>query len=662
MNRSVKVFVRIRPSKHPSKQLEIINENTIKIAKDQDASNSNNNHHGSRVDQLRRTSSFGGSAPSTPTGSRRRRRHTATTPTNTPPPTTQQRSSTRTITKDIVYQFEKIFGMDTTNDQVFQTVARPMIDMLFQGYNSSILAFGQSGSGKTYTMIGSHLITKNLADTGIVIRLIDEIIKHREIRKQQGWKCSLLMSNVQVYMEQVTDLFHPDQNTKKDLRIRETSNGDIYVEDAIWKPIETARDGIEWVNYGSQHRVVSATDMNSVSSRSHSIILMQLTQENVTTGEKLEATMYLVDLAGSERVAFTNAQGVELKQASAVNKSLSTLTNVINAITNSKTTHIPYRNSKLTRILQNTLGGNSLASIIITASPEDHYLPETTMSLRFGARALNMPNKPKINNLLTVKDYKRMLKEAQTTINEQQIVIKSLKTQLNNQKRSSIRNKPPSRFTESFNHDSQSSTSSEQSQSQTQTHETQPPQSVDGELIIDPNLEDEGDDEDDDDDANEFENVMVQTLQSEIQELQDRLIDKIRIINELHTQIQQLYQETDEQTRATRIGYRTTQTQNDDHDHTDDEKDQTRSHKTETQAKTETEADTENRLTNDDAMTSRTHSIILLTIGIVLFLTIAIIISFLPQTIVQSLTHTRAWLLFTTFWATLSGVIIGISI
>jgi len=166
--------------------------------------------------------------------------------------------------------------------------------------------------------------------------------------------------------------------------------------------------------------------MNKVSSRSHSIVLINIGQENMETGTKIEGKLFMVDLAGSERVGKTGATGSRLEEAKHINKSLSALGSVINALTDDKKTHIPYRDSKLTRILQESLGGNAKTTLLIACSPANDNEEETLCSLRFGQRAKLVKNKATINKQLTVEECKKIIEELQREIDLKNARIKLL--------------------------------------------------------------------------------------------------------------------------------------------------------------------------------------------------------------------------------------------
>jgi len=324
------------------------------------------------------------------------------------------------------YKFNRVFGPKSTTEEVYEQTTGSLIDPLFQGYNCTVITYGQSGSGKTYTMMGY-----NNQDRGIIPRAIGDIFERAQTRKKDGWTVRISISNVQIYMEKVLDLLghtnnhdHSDKDNSTSLPIRQ-KNEHIYVDGATWKEVTSVETCVRWIEECNRHRVVASTDLNSVSSRSHSVFIIQMEQVNPNGAEHLRSNFTLVDLAGSETVKRTNAQGLNLQQASHVNQSLSTLGNVISALSARKL-HVPYRDSKLTRLLTHALGGNSRTVIILTCSLASIDIQETISTLQFGKRALDMPNQPVINKFLTIDDYKLRLAKAEEIMNQQKLVIESL--------------------------------------------------------------------------------------------------------------------------------------------------------------------------------------------------------------------------------------------
>lgn len=237
------------------------------------------------------------------------------------------------------------------------------------------------------------------------------------------------ISLVEIYMEKVRDLL---DISKTDLKIREDKNRGIYIQDVTESYVSEEDEVYNLMKIGNSNRAISATQMNEGSSRSHSLFMMTISQNNLNDLSAKKGKLFLVDLAGSEKVGKTGASGQTLDEAKNINKSLSSLGNVINALTDGKSSHIPYRDSKLTRILQESLGGNSRTTLIITCSPSSYNEAETISTLRFGVRAKSIKNKPKINRELTVAELQLLLAKAEKEIDEKQARIRFLEEYIRN--------------------------------------------------------------------------------------------------------------------------------------------------------------------------------------------------------------------------------------
>ena len=204
---------------------------------------------------------------------------------------------------------------------------------------------------------------------------------------------------IEIYMEKIRDLIDP---SKTDLKVREERNKGVFIENVTEFSVSEEGEVYQLMKIGNENRAIGCTDMNAQSSRSHSCFIVSINKRNTRDFSQHSGKLYLVDLAGSERVDKTGAKGNTLKEANQINKSLSQLGLVINNLTDGKQSHIPYRDSKLTRILQESLGGNAKTSLIITCSPAKYNLDETISTLKFGARAKRIKNKPKVNKELSI--------------------------------------------------------------------------------------------------------------------------------------------------------------------------------------------------------------------------------------------------------------------
>ena len=300
---------------------------------------------------------------------------------------------------NFTFHFDHIFNMDSSQKEIYEYCARDLVESVLSGYNGTIFAYGQTASGKTYTMEG---IIDDPEKEGIIPRMIKQVFKNIML-SNDDIEYMVKISMIEIYMEKIRDLL---DLSKTNLNVRETKEKEIYIEELTEHYVSTEEDVMELIKLGSENRTTNKTNMNEISSRSHSLVIMTIHQKNIKILEAKSAKLYLVDLAGSEKISKTGSTGITLEEAKIINKSLSTLGMVINALTDGKSTHIPYRESKLTRILQESLGGNSKTCLIITCSPSQYNESETLSTLRFGTRAKKMKNKPKINKEVTVQELK----------------------------------------------------------------------------------------------------------------------------------------------------------------------------------------------------------------------------------------------------------------
>lgn len=221
------------------------------------------------------------------------------------------------------------------------------------------------------------------------------------------------VSMVEIYMERIRDLIDP---TKDNLRIHEEKGKGVYMQDIEEVFISEEKQVYDLMKLGNSNRSIAATNMNAESSRSHSLFILTVTQNNTQDLSCKVGRLYLVDLAGSEKISKTGAAGQTLEEAKKINQSLTTLGKVINALTDKKIKHIPYRESKLTRILSESLGGNSKTCLVITCSPHPFNEQETLSTLRFGTRARSIKNNAKVNREYTIPELKKLLEKAEKEI------------------------------------------------------------------------------------------------------------------------------------------------------------------------------------------------------------------------------------------------------
>ncbi|KAF9246507.1 kinesin heavy chain [Melanogaster broomeanus] len=315
------------------------------------------------------------------------------------------------------FTFDRVFPMGTKQYDVFD------YDVL-DGYNGTVFAYGQTGSGKTFTMMGADIDSEELK--GIIPRITEQIFQSI-VESDAHLEYMVKVSYMEIYLERIRDLLAPQNDN---LQVHEEKSRGVYVKNLSDYYVSSAREVYEIMRQGGAARVVTSTNMNAESSRSHSIFLITIQQRNIETGAQKSGNLYLVDLAGSEKVGKTGASGQTLEEAKKINKSLSALGMVINALTDSKAKHIPYRDSKLTRILQESLGGNSRTTLIINCSPSAYNEAETLSTLRFGIRAKSIKNTARVNQELSPLELKGLLSKAQLTNTRHLAYIQALEAEL----------------------------------------------------------------------------------------------------------------------------------------------------------------------------------------------------------------------------------------
>lgn len=299
--------------------------------------------------------------------------------------------------KDRSFTYDFVFRPTDPQVSVYEDAVKPLIQHIFKGYNSTVLAYGQTGSGKTFTMGGGYeeSLKMDPDGMGIIPRIVQEIFN--TVSEKENYTFKVSVSYLEIINEDLQDLL---VNNKKDsLSIRE-ENGTIKIPGLREVEVKDTLETMKCLEQGCNNRTTAATAMNSTSSRSHAIFSLTLEQQhNEDINDFWKAKLQLVDLAGSERIKKTHAEGARLKEGININKGLLALGNVISILGDDakKAAHVPYRDSKLTRILQDSLGGNSHTLMIACVSPADSNMEETLNTLRYADRARKIKNKPVVN-------------------------------------------------------------------------------------------------------------------------------------------------------------------------------------------------------------------------------------------------------------------------
>ena len=315
-----------------------------------------------------------------------------------------QSVTTHDSKKEDQFRLDRIFsGGQTTQDEVYEYVARPTIEDVIRGYNGTIFAYGQTGSGKTFSMFGADREAGRPDLAGIIPRSCAHIFNYID-RCTDGTEFTVKCSFLEIYKETIRDLLNPQGIN---LKVRETPSRGVWVEDLSEHYVQSQEQVFDLLKLGEKFRQVTATDMNQVSSRSHSLFILILHQQ-APDGSTKSGRLNLADLAGSEKVGKTNAVGNTLEEAKKINQSLSALGNCIAAITKNQK-HIPYRDSKLSFILRESLGGNTKTTLLVCCSPHRFNIDETVGTLRFAQRAKTIKNNAVVNQKRSIGELEAIV-------------------------------------------------------------------------------------------------------------------------------------------------------------------------------------------------------------------------------------------------------------
>ncbi|CAL5870177.1 uncharacterized protein PFLUO_LOCUS4412 [Penicillium psychrofluorescens] len=323
--------------------------------------------------------------------------------------------------KDQTFAFDRIFDQNASQGEVYESTTRSLLDSVLDGYNATVFAYGATGCGKT------HTITGTAQQPGIIFLTMQELFERIEERKDEK-TTEISLSYLEIYNETIRDLLVPG-GVKGGLMLREDTNQSVSVAGLSSHHPQNVEQVMDMIMRGNECRTMSPTEANATSSRSHAVLQINIAQKdrNADVNEPhTMATFSIIDLAGSERASATKNRGERLMEGANINKSLLALGSCINALCDPrKRNHIPYRNSKLTRLLKFALGGNCKTVMIVCVSPSSHHFDETQNTLRYANRAKNIQTKVTRN----VFNVNRHVKDFLVKIDEQINLINELKAQ-----------------------------------------------------------------------------------------------------------------------------------------------------------------------------------------------------------------------------------------
>ncbi|CAG2102543.1 unnamed protein product [Medioppia subpectinata] len=352
---------------------------------------------------------------------------------------------------DKAFTYDHVFDYNSKQEFIYEDCVKKLINGCFEGYNATVLAYGQTGSGKTYSMGTGFDVGSTSEEKGIIPRAVEHLFngineRQREARERREPipEFKVNAQFLELYNEDIIDLLSDERSKHSQIKIHEDSSGGIYINGVNTKSVQTVEDTLQCLKMGALSRTTASTQMNAQSSRSHAIFTLHVKQHRVTPidqtfGEELNEQMntdlgpqefetltakfHFVDLAGSERLKRTGATGERAREGISINSGLLALGNVISALGDKakRATHVPYRDSKLTRLLQDSLGGNSMTLMIACISPSDRDFMETLNTLRYANRAKNIKNKVTANqdkSSQTITALRREIQDLQLELQE----------------------------------------------------------------------------------------------------------------------------------------------------------------------------------------------------------------------------------------------------
>ncbi|KAI4285079.1 MAG: hypothetical protein L6R38_000920 [Xanthoria sp. 2 TBL-2021] len=326
--------------------------------------------------------------------------------------------------KDQTFGFDRVFDENTTQAEVYEATTRNLLDNVLDGYNATVFAYGATGCGKT------HTITGTAQQPGVIFLTMQELFE-RIADRTDDKVTEVSLSYLEIYNETIRDLLVPG-GSKQGLMLREDANQAVSVAGLSSHHPQNVQEVMDMIVRGNEYRTMSPTEANATSSRSHAVLQINVSQKdrNADVNEPhTMATLSIIDLAGSERASATKNRGERLTEGANINKSLLALGSCINALCDpKKRNHVPYRNSKLTRLLKFSLGGNCKTVMIVCISPSSQHFEETQNTLRYANRAKNIQTKVTRN----VYNVNRHVKDFLVKIDEQMAMIKELKEQQKN--------------------------------------------------------------------------------------------------------------------------------------------------------------------------------------------------------------------------------------